>query len=47
MAVKPEGVDHLEATGAMVSLTAWQGVFEHGQVAAGQRVLAHEGAQVS
>lgn len=41
----PQGVDF--ATGAaagLVAMTAWQGLFDHGGLAAGQRVLIHGGA---
>ncbi|MET9255140.1 NADP-dependent oxidoreductase [Streptomyces sp. NPDC003717] len=37
---KPAGLGHhLAATAPMVGLTAWQSLFEHGRLTAGQRVL--------
>src|SRR4051812_2313800 len=37
---KPAGVDHVHAAATPISaLTAWQGLFERGGLAAGQRVL--------
>jgi NADPH:quinone reductase-like Zn-dependent oxidoreductase len=45
LAVKPDNVDHATAAGTpMVALTAWQTVFGHGRVAAGQRVLVQGAA---
>lgn len=45
LAVKPDTVDYVTAAAApMVALTAWQSVFTHGRVAAGQRVLVHGAA---
>jgi NADPH:quinone reductase-like Zn-dependent oxidoreductase len=45
LTIKPDNVDYATAAGApMVALTAWQTVFQHGQVAAGQRVLVHGAA---
>jgi NADPH:quinone reductase-like Zn-dependent oxidoreductase len=45
MATKPETLDHVQATAVpLAGLTAWQGLFDHGQVQAGQRVLIHGGA---
>lgn len=44
LAVKPATVDYRNAAGAMVCLTAWQSVFDHGGVVAGQRVLVHGAA---
>src|SRR3954447_8500539 len=37
---KPASIDHAHAAATPISaLTAWQGLFERGQLAAGQRVL--------
>jgi NADPH:quinone reductase-like Zn-dependent oxidoreductase len=45
MAAKPETLDHVQAAAVpLASLTAWQGLFDHGQLQAGQRVLIHGGA---
>ncbi|MEZ2409072.1 NADP-dependent oxidoreductase [Bosea sp. RCC_152_1] len=45
MAAKPREVDHLHAAAVpLAGLTAWQGLFDHGGLAAGQRVLIHGGA---
>jgi NADPH:quinone reductase-like Zn-dependent oxidoreductase len=42
IAHKPSSIDHLAASGvALAALTAWQGLFEHGGLQAGQRVLIH------
>lgn len=42
LAHKPEALDHRTAAAApMVALTAWQALFEHARVEAGQRVLVH------
>lgn len=42
IALKPKTIDHKAASGvALAALTAWQGLFEHGQLQAGQRVLIH------
>jgi NADPH:quinone reductase-like Zn-dependent oxidoreductase len=42
IARKPKTIDHKAAAGvALAALTAWQGLFEHGQLQAGQRVLIH------
>lgn len=45
LAVVPQGVG-LEVAGAMplAAMTAWQGVFDHGGLEAGQRILIHGGA---
>lgn len=41
----PEGLDFAEAAGAgLASMTAWQGLFDHGGLEAGQTVLIHGGA---
>jgi NADPH:quinone reductase-like Zn-dependent oxidoreductase len=45
LAGKPATVDHVAAAGApMVALTAWQTLFEHAELTAGQRVLVHGAA---
>lgn len=45
LAVKPGTIDHRTAAGApMVGITAWQALFWHAEVAAGQRVLVHGAA---
>jgi len=44
LAVKPSGVEHRGAAGAMVALTAWQTLFDRGGLAQGQRVLVHGAA---
>jgi NADPH:quinone reductase-like Zn-dependent oxidoreductase len=42
LARKPSGIDHVESSALpMTALTAWQALFEHGQLEAGQRVLIH------
>jgi NADPH:quinone reductase-like Zn-dependent oxidoreductase len=42
IAGKPKSIDHKAAAGvALAALTAWQGLFEKGQLQAGQRVLIH------
>ncbi len=42
IARKPQKIDHKAASGvALAALTAWQGLLEHGQLQAGQRVLIH------
>lgn len=39
---KPSTIDHKAASGvALAGLTAWQGLFQHGGLRAGQRVLIH------
>jgi NADPH:quinone reductase-like Zn-dependent oxidoreductase len=44
-APKPSTVDHVHAAATPISaLTAWQGLFERGGLAAGQRVLIHGAA---
>jgi NADPH:quinone reductase-like Zn-dependent oxidoreductase len=41
----PAGIDFPAAAGAgLVSMTAWQGLFDHGGLQPGQRVLIHGGA---
>ncbi|HLZ86936.1 MAG TPA: NADP-dependent oxidoreductase [Puia sp.] len=45
IARKPASIDHKAAAGvALAGLTAWQALFEHGQLQAGQRVLIHGAA---
>lgn len=45
MTAKPAGLDHVQAAAIpLAGLTAWQGLFEHGGLEAGQRVLIHGGA---
>ena len=45
LAPKPKTLDHIESAGIpLAALTAWQGLFEHGQLAKGQRVLIHGAA---
>lgn len=45
LAAKPRTVDHVAAATLPISaLTAWQGLFDRGRLAAGQRVLIHGGA---
>lgn len=45
LAPKPTSLDHAQAAVAPISaLTAWQGLFEHGQLKSGQRVLIHGAA---
>ena len=42
LAPKPECLDHVESAAIpMPGLTAWQGLFDHGRLEAGQRVLIH------
>ncbi|MCK1743686.1 NADP-dependent oxidoreductase [Bradyrhizobium sp. 139] len=44
-AVKPSSLDHVHAAAVpLAALTAWQGLFDHGGLKAGQRVLIHGGA---
>ena len=41
----PEGIDFVEAAGAgLAAMTAWQGLFDHGDLKAGQTVLIHGAA---
>jgi NADPH:quinone reductase-like Zn-dependent oxidoreductase len=45
LAVKPASLDHVEAAAlSLAGLTAWQALFIHGRLAAGQRVLIHGAA---
>jgi NADPH:quinone reductase-like Zn-dependent oxidoreductase len=42
---KPESLDHAEAAAVpLAAMTAWQGLFDHGGLTVGQRVLIHGGA---
>lgn len=39
---KPKSIDHIKAAAVpLAGLTAWQGLFDHGQLQAGQKVLIH------
>jgi len=45
LAQKPQAVDHVQAAAVpMASLTAWQGLFVHGGLESGQRVIVHGAA---
>jgi NADPH:quinone reductase-like Zn-dependent oxidoreductase len=45
LAGKPATLDHLESAALpLAGLSAWQGLFDHGKLAAGERVLIHGGA---
>jgi NADPH:quinone reductase-like Zn-dependent oxidoreductase len=45
VALKPETLDHAHAAAVpLAALTAWQALFDHGQMRAGQRVLIHGAA---
>ena len=45
LARRPQSIGHTEtASLPLAALTAWQAVFEHGQLVAGQSVLIHAGA---
>jgi NADPH:quinone reductase-like Zn-dependent oxidoreductase len=45
VAPKPRNLDHIHAAAVpLAGLTAWQGLFGHGRLQAGQRVLIHGGA---
>ena len=45
LALKPRGISHAKAAALPLSaLTAWQGLFEHADLGAGQSVLIHGGA---
>lgn len=40
--LKPKSIDHVKAAAVpLAGLTAWQGLFEHGQLQSGQKVLIH------
>ncbi|MET0390966.1 MAG: NADP-dependent oxidoreductase [Polyangiales bacterium] len=44
-APKPSTLDHVQAAAVpLAALTAWQGLFDHGKLGAGQSVLIHGGA---
>ena len=43
-ALKPKSLTHVEAAAVpLAGLTAWQGLFDHGRLATGERVLIHAG----
>ena len=45
LAPKPQSIDHVQAAAVPLSaLTAWQGLFDHGGLSAGQTVLIHAAA---
>jgi NADPH:quinone reductase-like Zn-dependent oxidoreductase len=45
IASKPPGIDHLHAAATpLAGQTAWQGLFRHGRLTAGQTVLIHGGS---
>jgi NADPH:quinone reductase-like Zn-dependent oxidoreductase len=45
LAAKPETLDHVESAPVpLAGLSAWQGLFEHGRLAEGERVLIHGAA---
>ncbi len=45
LAPKPHAIDHVQAAAVpMPSLTAWQGLFVHGRLESGQRVIVHGAA---
>ena len=44
LAPLPAGVDHTVAAAPISGLTAWQGLFDHARVVAGQTVLVHGAA---
>jgi NADPH:quinone reductase-like Zn-dependent oxidoreductase len=45
LAAKPETLDHVESAAVpLAGLSAWQGLFEHGRLAEGERVLIHGAA---
>jgi len=42
LSIKPKSIDHIHAAGVpLAGLTAWQGLFDHGHLENGQRVLIH------
>jgi NADPH:quinone reductase-like Zn-dependent oxidoreductase len=44
-AAKPSNIDHVRAAAVpLAAMTAWQGLFDHGGLQSGQRVLIHGGA---
>ena len=45
IALKPAGIDHIHAAAVpLAGQTAWQGLFRHGELKAGQTVLIHGGS---
>jgi NADPH:quinone reductase-like Zn-dependent oxidoreductase len=45
LAPKPQALDHVESAAVpLAALSAWQGLFVHGRLAAGERVLIHGAA---
>lgn len=45
LAAKPQSLDHIHAAAVpLAAMTAWQGLFDHGGLQSGQRVLIHGGA---
>src|SRR5574341_210774 len=45
LAPKPHTLDHLQSAAVpLAALSAWQGLFDHGRLTAGQRVLIHGAA---
>lgn len=45
IAIKPRSIDHIHAAAIpLAGLTAWQGLFDHGKLEAGQKVLIHAAA---
>jgi NADPH:quinone reductase-like Zn-dependent oxidoreductase len=45
LAPKPRTIGHVESAAVpLAGLSAWQGLFDHGQLSAGQRVLVHGAA---
>jgi NADPH:quinone reductase-like Zn-dependent oxidoreductase len=45
LAAKPRTMGHVESAAiTLAGLSAWQGLFDHGRLSAGQRVLIHGGA---
>jgi NADPH:quinone reductase-like Zn-dependent oxidoreductase len=45
LAPKPQALSHVESAAVpLAALSAWQGLFEHGELAAGERLLVHGAA---
>lgn len=45
VALKPKSIDHIHAAAVpLAGITAWQGLFNHGKLEAGQKVLIHAAA---
>jgi len=45
IALKPNSIDHIHAAAVpLAGMTAWQGLFDHGKLQAGQKVLIHAAA---